>query len=209
MPIMTKRELESYSKAGTIAQEVLSSIKTVFAYNGSKYEHSRYTKHLHKAKQTGIRKGMINGLLIGFFRFILYCIYAVGFYRGAQLVHQHKANIGDIFVIFFTIIIAIFSFGQATTNLQFFGEAIGAMKYLCQILDTSLTSVKSQQQKNDKETITAYDGLKLDQLKGDIEFDNVCFSYPRRSEMNVLSNLSFKIKFGDTVAIIGHNGCGK
>ncbi len=38
---MTSEELKSYAKAGAIAEEVFSSIRTVFSYNGSAYESKR------------------------------------------------------------------------------------------------------------------------------------------------------------------------
>lgn len=44
--------------------------------------------------------------------------------------------------------------------------------------------------------------------KGEITFDNVSFSYPNSSRQ-VLSHVSFKINKGETVAIVGRNGCGK
>ncbi|NVM31871.1 MAG: ATP-binding cassette domain-containing protein [Candidatus Helarchaeota archaeon] len=45
-------------------------------------------------------------------------------------------------------------------------------------------------------------------IKGDIKFDNVSFTYPN-SEIQVLQNISFKIKAGQTVAIVGTTGSGK
>jgi hypothetical protein len=38
---MTSDELKSYAKAGAIAEEVISSIRTVFSYNGATYESKR------------------------------------------------------------------------------------------------------------------------------------------------------------------------
>ncbi len=38
---MTSNELKSYAKAGAIAEEVISSIRTVFSYNGAAYESKR------------------------------------------------------------------------------------------------------------------------------------------------------------------------
>lgn len=40
---MTSNELKAYAKAGAIAEEVFSSIRTVFAYNGASYESKRST----------------------------------------------------------------------------------------------------------------------------------------------------------------------
>ncbi len=55
------KESQAYSKAGGIAGEVLSSIRTVFAYGGQQHTHKRYAAELYKAEQTGIRKGMAIG----------------------------------------------------------------------------------------------------------------------------------------------------
>lgn len=40
--ILTRNELGSYAKAGAVAEEVISAIRTVFAFNGSQKEHQRY-----------------------------------------------------------------------------------------------------------------------------------------------------------------------
>ncbi len=45
--------------------------------------------------------------------------------------------------------------------------------------------------------------------KGEIEFNNVSFSYPNSSGEKVLENISFKLKKGETLAIMGATGCGK
>ena len=45
--------------------------------------------------------------------------------------------------------------------------------------------------------------------KGEIEFRNVSFAYPESSGEKVLENISFTVKQGETLAIIGATGCGK
>ena len=93
---MTSQELKSYAKAGAIAEEVFSSIRTIFSYNGGNYESrrsviinesisshqcvwrfNRYEKHLKSAKISGIRKGAFNGMLMGVIWFIVFCTYAL------------------------------------------------------------------------------------------------------------------------------------
>ena len=46
-------------------------------------------------------------------------------------------------------------------------------------------------------------------LFGNIEFDNVVFSYPTRKEQNALDNFSLKIPAGKVVALVGPSGGGK
>jgi len=42
-----------------------------------------------------------------------------------------------------------------------------------------------------------------------IEFDHVTFSYPARPQVRALDDVSFGIKRGDSVALVGHSGSGK
>ncbi|CAF0923947.1 unnamed protein product [Rotaria sordida] len=89
-------ELKAYGKAGAIAEEVFSSIRTVLSYNGQEREEKRYQKHLDEAKKYGIEKGAISGILTGILWFFIYCSYALGFWYGAKLIRDEGYNIGDV-----------------------------------------------------------------------------------------------------------------
>lgn len=56
-----------------------------------------------------------------------------------------------------------------------------------------------------------FDGTNPDEklLRGEIEFRNVSFAYPNSGGENVLENISFTVKKGETLAIMGATGCGK
>jgi len=115
MSKMTTMELSAYAKAGAIAQEVLSSVRMVFAYNGADHEYHRYsfhiltmyngwlyfryTQHLTAARRNGIRKGIVFGIIMGFIRLVIFVIYAVGFIYGTRLIYEENSNIGDIFLV--------------------------------------------------------------------------------------------------------------
>lgn len=49
----------------------------------------------------------------------------------------------------------------------------------------------------------------MNDMNGDIEFDNVSFFYPSRQETPVLKHLSIVARAGKTTAIVGSSGCGK
>ncbi len=53
----------SYAKAGCIAEEVLSSIRTVASFGGERYEIGRYSHHLEDARKSGSKIGLQVGLL--------------------------------------------------------------------------------------------------------------------------------------------------
>ncbi len=42
--LLTTKELQSYAKAGAVAEEVFTAIRTVFAFNGAKKEHIRFNR---------------------------------------------------------------------------------------------------------------------------------------------------------------------
>lgn len=53
------------------------------------------------------------------------------------------------------------------------------------------------------------EGEKPNDLIGDIEFQNVTFNYPSRPEITVLKDVSYRIRSGSTIALVGSSGCGK
>ncbi|XP_075252634.1 ATP-dependent translocase ABCB1-like isoform X2 [Convolutriloba macropyga] len=64
---------------------------------------------------------------------------------------------------------------------------------------------------NRKPPIDCFDesGQKPESVKGSISFRNINFSYPTRREVKVLKEVTFKVNQGETVALVGHSGCGK
>ena len=57
--------------------------------------------------------------------------------------------------------------------------------------------------------IISLKNIKLNNLKGDINFNNVKFSYPLRKNVEIFNNLNLTIKSGETIAIVGPSGSGK
>jgi ATP-binding cassette, subfamily B (MDR/TAP), member 1 len=75
---LSTNELKSYARAGAVAEEVFSSIRTVFAFNGVKKDHKRYEDKLDEAKKFGIKKSIVNGALMGMLWLVINGSYALG-----------------------------------------------------------------------------------------------------------------------------------
>ncbi len=56
---------DAYADAGAIAQEVLSSFRTVASFNGQEKEIQRYSKKLNAAEASGVKKSIANGSALG------------------------------------------------------------------------------------------------------------------------------------------------
>ncbi|KAM4602093.1 bile salt export pump isoform 2-T2 [Polymixia lowei] len=196
---LTGMELQAYAKAGAVADEVLSSIRTVAAFGGEKKEVDRYDKNLISAQRWGIRKGLIMGFFTGYMWFIIFLCYALAFWYGSSLVVDTKEYTpGTLLQVFFGVLIAAMNLGQASPCLEAFASGRGAATIIFETIE-----------REPEIDCFSEAGYKLDKVKGDIEFHNVTFHYPARPEVKILDQLSVAVKSGETTAFVGPSGAGK
>ncbi|CAM2105501.1 ATP-binding cassette sub-family B member 5 isoform X1 [Lepidochelys kempii] len=197
---LTSKELTAYAKAGAVAEEVLSSVRTVVAFGGQEKEINRYTSKLGEAKNLGIKKAIASKLSVGFLYLIINGCYGLGFWYGTTLILDENTgySIGTVLAVFFCVTFSSYCLGTAAPHFETFSIARGAAFKVFKIIDQ-------------KPTIDSFssDGHKLDHIKGTLEFNNVQFSYPSRPDVQVLKGLTLKIDCGQTVSLVGSSGCGK
>uniref|UniRef100_A0A8D0G3B9 Bile salt export pump n=1 Tax=Strix occidentalis caurina TaxID=311401 RepID=A0A8D0G3B9_STROC len=196
---LTGRELKAYAKAGAVADEVLSSIRTVAAFGGEKKEVERYDKNLVFAQHWGIRKGIIMGLFTGYMWLIIFLCYALAFWYGSKLVlEEEEYSPGTLLQVFFGVLVGALNLGQASPCLEAFATGRGAAANIFETID-----------KKPAIDCMSEDGYKLDKLRGEIEFHNVTFYYPSRPDVKIMDNLNMVVKAGETTAFVGASGAGK
>uniref|UniRef100_A0A8C4P4Z9 Phosphatidylcholine translocator ABCB4-like n=1 Tax=Dromaius novaehollandiae TaxID=8790 RepID=A0A8C4P4Z9_DRONO len=194
----TDKEQAAYAKAGAVAEEVLSAIRTVIAFGGQDKEIKRYRKNLEDAKRIGIKKSITANISMGVAFLLIYASYALAFWYGTTLVLSDNYTIGNVLTVFFSVLVGAFSIGQTAPSIEAFANARGAAYAVFNIIDS-------------EPQIDSYSeaGYKPDHVKGNLEFHNVCFNYPARPDVKVLKGLNLKVNCGQTVALVGGSGCGK
>ncbi|XP_045683945.1 ATP-dependent translocase ABCB1 [Phyllostomus hastatus] len=194
----TNKELCAYAKAGAVAEEVLAAIRTVIAFGGQKKELERYNRNLEEAKRIGIRKAITANISMGGAFLLIYASYALAFWYGTSLVISGEYTIGEVLTVFFSVLIGAFSIGNTSPSIEAFANARGAAFEVFKIIDH-------------KPNIDSYsnNGHKPDNIKGNLEFKNIHFSYPSRKEVKILKGLNLEVQSGQTVALVGNSGCGK
>uniref|UniRef100_A0A672U6X4 ATP binding cassette subfamily B member 1 n=1 Tax=Strigops habroptila TaxID=2489341 RepID=A0A672U6X4_STRHB len=194
----TDKEQAAYAKAGAVAEEVLSAIRTVIAFGGQEKEIKRYHKNLEDAKQIGIKKAITANISMGAAFLLIYASYALAFWYGTTLVLSDDYTIGKVLTVFFSVLIGAFSIGQTAPSIEAFASARGAAYAIFNIIDS-------------EPQIDSYSeaGYKPDHIQGNLEFQNVYFNYPSRPDVEILKGLNLKVSCGQTVALVGGSGCGK
>ncbi|XP_049957122.1 ATP-dependent translocase ABCB1-like [Schistocerca serialis cubense] len=203
---LVQKELLAYGKAGAIAEEVLSAIRTVIAFGGQDKEDKRYNKKLMAGMKLSVRRNLINGLGNGFQWFCAFGSYGLAFWYGVGLIlrdrdypeSERRYDAATMLTVFFSVLMASWMLGMASPFIEAFSIARGAAAKVYSVIDRE-SPINSMSE----------EGKRLLAVKGDLIFKDVHFEYPSRKGVKILRGLNLRMKSGETVALVGSSGCGK
>ena len=193
-----KQSLEAYAKGGTVAEEVISSIRNAIAFGTQDKLARQYDSHLKVAEKYGRRMQMALGFMIGGMFWILYLNYGLAFWQGARFVVDGETTLSSVLTIMMAIMIGAFSLGNIAPNGRAFGTATAAAAKIFGTIDR----VSPLDSSSDK-------GKKLENLKGTIELKHIKHIYPSRPEVTVMRDVNLHVPHGKTTALVGTSGSGK
>ncbi|XP_071479162.1 ATP-dependent translocase ABCB1-like [Diadema antillarum] len=198
MTSFAKREQQAYADAGSVAEEVLSCVRTVIAFGGEQKEVKRYERELQGAKEIGVMKGVTQGLGLGLTMLIVFGAYSLAFWYGPKLVADGRLSGGDVMLVFFCVMMGSFSIGNLGPSLSSITTARGAAVTIFDIIDAD-PEIDTRSTKGEKPA----------EITGNIEFQGVHFTYPTRPDVPIFKGVDLSIRKGQTVALVGSSGCGK
>lgn len=98
------KTIDSYGVAGAIAEQAISSIRTVYSCVGERQTLERFSRALKRTLEVGIKEGLAKGLLLGSMG-IIYISWGFQAWVGTYLVSQKKEQGGHVFVAGFNVVI--------------------------------------------------------------------------------------------------------
>ncbi|WOH15795.1 hypothetical protein DCAR_0935341 [Daucus carota subsp. sativus] len=187
-----------YEDASQFANDAVGSIRTVSSFCAEDKIVQLYKKKSEGPLRAGIRQGFITGSGIGISMFLLFSVYATCFYAGARFLEAGKIKVPEIFQVFFGLTMTAVGISQSGALAPDTGKAKSAAASIFALLDQ-----KSLIESRDD------NGITVENMKGDIEFQHVNFVYPTRPDFFVFRDFCLIIPCGQTVALVGESGSGK
>ncbi|KAF8193436.1 P-loop containing nucleoside triphosphate hydrolase protein [Pholiota molesta] len=194
----SKDSVDSLSKAGGIAQETLSTIRTIHALGAERKMQNVFANFIDQARRFDIKFSRVLGIGMAVFSFIVYSSYALSFYFGTTLLLQGHGDAGTVVTVGLAILIGSFSCLIVGPNIEAVMHAREAAYRLYKVIDR-VPLIDSDSSA----------GEHLGNIRGDITFKDVVFKYPSRPDVQVIDQLSLTFPTCKTTALVGLSGSGK
>jgi len=197
------RKLRAYSKhvqkivadSNTIVEESLQAILTIKAFTSEFFKIKKYNQKANEIANISIKLGKLRALFASFIIIGIFGSIVGVIWYGTILIQDNSMSIGQLFsFILYSVFIAA-SIGGIAELYAAIQKAIGSTEELLMLQNIKPETIS----KIEDET----------NVKGDLKFQKVEFSYPSRLNNQVINNLSFHVKKGEQVAIVGMSGAGK
>ncbi|MDC1152591.1 ABC transporter ATP-binding protein [Nitrospinaceae bacterium] len=193
--LFSEKLQDQVAQAVVVLEEVASSIKIVKSFTRENYERERFKKEIETAFERAIDKLKISSFFGPFILGLTFMVSAVLIWYGGYQVMSGVTTPGELAAFFlYALIVAgpIGTFVRLYTQIQ---EASGAIRRVYEILDTAPAIDNPE------------NPIFLENITGRIQFENVSFGY--RQELEILHNINFDVRPGQTVALVGPSGAGK
>jgi len=196
MPRFTKLQT-LIDKLNLVAREILNGIPVIRAFSTEKHEEERFEKANMDLTQTNLFVNRCMSFMMPVMMLIMNGTTVLIMYNGSHAVDAGNMQVGNMMAFIQYAMQIIMSFLMLTMLSIMLPRANVSAKRINEVMETEI-SIKDA--KTTKKADTS--------IKGNVVFDHVSFKYPGAEE-NVLSDITFAAKKGQTVAFIGSTGSGK
>ncbi len=183
-------------RVNLVSREILTGIPVIRAFGREKFEEERFDKANKDLTKTSLFVNRVMTFMMPVLMFIMYAVTILIEWVAAHRIDSGELQVGSMTAFITYTMMIIMSFlmiGMLSVMLPRAGVAADRIK---EVIDTESTICDKS------------DCKKLEAVKGVVRYEHVSFAYPGADE-DVLTDLDFEARPGETTAIIGSTGCGK
>jgi ATP-binding cassette subfamily B protein len=184
-------------KVNLVTREMLTGLMVIRAFNTQKHEEEKFDNANKDLTRTNLFVNRVIVLLMPVMMFIMNVVMILIIWIGSHQVDTGSIQVGDMMAFMQYTMQIIMSFFMVSMVFILLPRASVSAGRINEVLETEPVI-------NDPSRPRNFDG----NLKGHVEFRNVYFRYPG-AEDDVLKNITFTAKPGQTTALIGSTGSGK
>jgi ABC-type multidrug transport system fused ATPase/permease subunit len=195
---LSKQAQDATASSNTIIEENMMGITNVKTFTNEAFVMSKYRKTIEDIRKLNVKSGNWRGVFVSFIIMCLFGAIVFIIWQGLHMTIGPDATLDkkDFYsFVMFTVFMGA-SIGSIPDLYASIQKAIGATEHLMSII----------QEDTEHEL---YKGTEKPTIKGSVSFKNVSFNYPERPDMIVLKDLSFDVKKGEKIALVGSSGAGK
>jgi len=193
---LSRSSQDTLAEVGVYAGESLRHIKLVHAFNHQRADIARFSQHVNEAFNVAVARIRQRAWLIVTVMVLVLAAIAVMLWIGGQEVLTGRTSAGELTAFIFYAVIVAASVGAISEIYGELQRAAGATERLVELLSARSDLAEP---KCGAGSVS----------EGTLHFDGVYFAYPTRSDVDVLSDVSFKVSDGEMVALVGPSGAGK
>lgn len=183
-------------RVNLVSREILTGIPVIRAFGREKFEEERFDKANKDLTKTSLFVNRVMTFMMPVLMFIMYAVTILIEWVAAHRIDSGELQVGSMTAFITYTMMIIMSFlmiGMLSVMLPRAGVAADRIK---EVIDAESTICDKP------------DCKKLEAVKGVVRYEHVSFAYPGADE-DVLTDLDFEARPGETTAIIGSTGCGK
>ncbi|QKX01718.1 ATP-binding cassette domain-containing protein [Wolbachia endosymbiont of Cruorifilaria tuberocauda] len=185
------------SELASFSEENFRSIVTIKSFVLEENEKIRFKKHLNSVSESYIRLVLLRAILV---TLIILCVIGslvILLFFGIKEVLNSNMTIGELSSFVFYSALAAGAINNLSDNVSDLQRGLGVVEHLFEF-----KGIKSS-------IVDTSNPIKISNVQKEIAFNNVTFFYESHLDKPVLSNVSFSIKVGQSISIIGPSGSGK
>ena len=183
-------------KVNRVSPQILTGLSVIRAFGREKTEEERFDKANRDLTKTNLFVNRVMTFMMPVMMLIMYSLTILIVWVGSHRIDGGSMQVGSMTAFITYAMMIVMSFLMLTMMSVMLPRGSVAAKRIDEVLQTKTSVQETAQPKH------------LQDSKGVLTFDHVCFRYPHAEE-NALTDLCFTAKPNQTTAIIGSTGCGK